>query len=164
MNTVPRTTRAAKRPLPARAAGHACRRAPPASPTTHDRAATVGERVAFFRAMAAIAAKKIARGQPWAALALLSLVARTLDGVRTTIAGDDGQADYEDRRATAPPMTPAEQLAALRALAREMESLTPQVLALGADVPADVAPQVHRFFDLAEAMLRETAPGDESGH
>lgn len=134
---------------------------PPAPLTQHERAARVSERVAFFWAMAAITAKKIARGQPWAALALLSTVARTLDGVRALLGDDAGQAGYEDRRSDSPPAEPAAQLAGLRALAREMESLTPRALALGAEVPAEVVPQAYRFFDLADALLNGASPAGE---
>lgn len=138
--------------------------APPAPLARHEHAAMVSERVAFFWAMAAITTKKIARGQPWAALALLGTVARTLDGVRALLGDDAGQAGYEDRRADPPSAEPAAQLAGLRALGREMESLTPRALALGAEVPAEIVPQVCRFFDLADALVNAVPPGGEGAH
>lgn len=54
-----------------------------------------------------------------------------------------------------PPLSPQEKLDQLRAMAVEMETLTPRVAATGADVPTAIAPRARRFLDLVEAEVRE---------
>jgi hypothetical protein len=67
----------------------------------------------------------------------------------------------ETRRATLRPATcTREQIAVLRAMAREMAALSPQVEALGVSVQSGVIPYVYDFFDLADAMLTEGIRAD----
>ncbi len=72
-----------------------------------------------------IATKKIARRQPWTALALIGMVEHTLDKVKWLV-GIGDQPGYEDRRTGLPPVQLSEQLRLLRDMAAEMEGLTTQ--------------------------------------
>jgi predicted nucleotidyltransferase len=121
----------------------------PQSP--EERAQAAADRATFFWAMILIAAKKVARRQPWGALGMADMVQGTLDEVKRLVG-----APVEPEQAKAlPPVQPGEQLAHLRRMAREMEAVTPQIVALGGSVPTEAVSLVHRFFDLVEAILQE---------
>lgn len=115
-------------------------------PTEKQRAQCVTERILFFWAMLPIAAKKIARGNVLDALAMSRMVANTLSEIQEQLGEENSRTALE----TAPLSGQREQLERLRQMARQMEALAPQAVALGAQVPADVAPQVDRFLDLTE--------------
>lgn len=121
----------------------------PQTPT--ERAAAASERTNFFWAMIPIAAKKAARRQTWEALGMIGMIRGTLKEVKRLI-GAEG--DETSSLNLPPPVQPAEQMQFLRQMAREMEALTPPLLALGGTVPAEAVPQVQALFDLAESMLK----------
>ncbi len=60
-----------------------------------------------------------------------------------------------NRPTDTPPVQAAEQLALLRAMCREMETLMPQVEAIGGSVPWAAVPPIYRFFDLASMSMNE---------
>jgi hypothetical protein len=128
---------------------------PPVTPTAEERAAQLTNEVAFFWAMAKITAKKIARRQSWAALGMLGMVQRSLAGSKSAVDSAAPAVGHTDRRTEAPPITPADQLRALRATAQEMEALLPDLTVLGVAFAADTIPAIYRFFDLAETLLQE---------
>lgn len=113
--------------------------------------------VAFFWAMSNIAAKCVARRQPCAALKLLEVVGEALAEVKAMAGGPPAVGGPSEERE--PSLQLRRQLALLRAMAGEMEALTPRIVALGGTVPVQAILQIHRSFDLAEAMVGE--PGRE---
>jgi hypothetical protein len=130
---------------------------PPAEPAPPlretDRVARLTERTAFFWAMAPIAARKIARRQPRAALRLIEMMARAMEEVRWLCDLHDAPPPAEDRDPDPPPVQPAEQLAALRALTRTMESLSAAITTHGGTVPVALIPHVYDFYDFTERLL-----------
>jgi hypothetical protein len=126
----------------------------PAPPlTAAERATLLTERTVFFWAMAPIAARKIARGQPRAALRLIEMMARAVEQVRWACDLREMPPPAEDRGPAPPPVQPAEQLAALRALTRAMASLTARIAAYGGEVPVAVIPHVEDFYDFTEHLI-----------
>jgi hypothetical protein len=133
--------------------------APPAPPTDAARAAAATQDAVFFWAMAPIAAKYIARGWPEAGRDLLRLMAQALDRV-LAYAAPAAPRGPPGRRRRGLPGRPRGQLAALRAMAREMAGLTPRLPLLGGSVHPDTLPQLACFFDTVEMLIRpEAAPG-----
>src|SRR5262249_6457779 len=126
---------------------------PPAPPSPQARAKTVTDDVIFFWAMSKVTAKKIARGQPWAALNLLAMLRRALHNVQWLTGATTIETPWEDRAPDLVPGTPAEQMALLRALVAKMEALGPQIRAIGATIPDQAIPQIYNFFALAESMI-----------
>ncbi len=130
---------------------------PPAQPTPPlteaARTARLTDRTVFFWAMAPIAARKIARGQPRAALRLIEMMARAVEEVRWLCSLRETPPPTEDRGPALPPVQPADQLVALRDLARTMEALTATVTARGGTVPVAVIPHVSAFHDFTERLL-----------
>jgi hypothetical protein len=143
-------------------------RAVPAPPLTDaERAALLTERTVFFWAMAPIAARKIARGQPRAALRLIEMMARAVDEIRWVCGLRETPPPAEDRGSAPPPVQPAEQLTALRDMTRTMESLTATITRQGGTVPLAAIPRIYAFFDFTERLIaergrRDHAPGSGS--
>lgn len=112
----------------------------------------IANAINFFWAMILIVAKYTARS-PWEdRMGLLKWAfgplreAQEFVGMRTPPIPDDE-----------PPYTPdpAQKLAVLRELARQMEALMPQVAAQGVRVPSRIMPQAFRYFDLVEVIVQE---------
>jgi hypothetical protein len=138
-------------------------RATPALPLTDaERAALLTERAVFFWAMAPIAARKIARGQPRAALRLIEMMARALDEVRWACGLRETPPFAEDRSPTPPPVQPDEQLATLRALAQSMEQLTTTIAEQGGAVPVAAIPHIYDFYDFTERLIVERGRTDHA--
>lgn len=128
---------------------------PPEPVPAGERAARVTERVIFFWAMSPIAAKFVARRQRRAALAMIEMIERVLHEVQWLVGTRADAPGFKDYRTDPPPVEPAEQLAAVRALAHEMESLAPRIIASGAAIPTEAIAEIDRFFALVGAMLAE---------
>lgn len=130
---------------------------PPAEPapplTDRERAALLTERSVFFWAMAPIAARKIVRGQPRAALRLIEMMARALEEVRWACGLRATPPFAEDRSPTPPPVQPGEQLATLRAVTHSMETLTTTITEQGGAVPIAAIPHVYDFYDFTERLI-----------
>jgi hypothetical protein len=125
-----------------------------------DQGALLTERIVFFWAMAPIAARKIARRQPQAALRLIDMMKRASEEVRWACSLRDTAPLPEERGRAIPPVLPGEQLAALRTLTRETEALTDTILAHGGTVPVEAIPHVYTFYDFTESLLAENhVPG-----
>ncbi len=131
------------------------RQSPPPLASVDQRIIAVTDQTIFFWMMCNVAAKIIVRRQRRYALQMIDAVAQALHRVCWLIGLSDSEPGYKDTRTDAPPVEPIAQLAALRALAQEMEALTPQIIAFGATAPREAIPQVYRFFALVEAMLAE---------
>jgi len=105
----------------------------------------------FFWMMANVVAKYIARRDTWGVLNLLQslwLAVREIEwfaGIRPTSPALRERPDF------APPMSPEEQLAALRGLIAEMESLMEAIPELRAAVEPAVPEQTHLFLGLVES-------------
>jgi hypothetical protein len=128
--------------------------APPQS--TEEVARIASEKVAFFWAMCDIAAKKIARRQSWAATRMLSMLGQTLDEVVWLAGVRDGQPGFGYEGVVPPPVQPAEQLALLQKMVREMASLLPAISAIGGVVPSDkAASQICNFLALADVLVNK---------
>ncbi len=123
--------------------------APPLS--SEERTERASNQVAFFWAMCIVAAKKIARRQPWGALTMFGMLTYTLEEVEWLVGLRDERPGYKDTRTDAPPVQPADQMAMLREMAGRMEELTPQIEAISVSVPRDAIAQIYRFFDIAQA-------------
>ena len=132
--------------------------APPLAVNEAQRAADLSDRVAFFWAMIAIAAKKAARRQLWEALRMIDMVQQTLDKVYRGL----GKEPAVDALPT-PPCTPLAQMGRLRALAAEMQALQSELVTLGGAPQEEAAMQVLAFFDLAEAILMASEGHGNSG-
>ena len=128
---------------------------PPESITATERATRVTDRVIFFWAMSPIAAKFVARRQRRSALTMITMIERTLQEVQWLVGTRNHPPDFKDNRTDSPPVEPTDQLETVRALAREMETLTQRILAAGATIPTEAILEVNRFFDLVGAMLVE---------
>ena len=116
--------------------------------SSQDRANAAADRAAFFWAMVPIAAKKTARRQIWESIQMITMVRGALaDVAKLCDAQSPGALDLP------PPVEPAGQLLLLREIAREMESLAPRLIAIGAAVPAGAITQVHTLLDLVEEMI-----------
>jgi predicted nucleotidyltransferase len=112
--------------------------------------------IAFFWAMCDIAAKKIARRQPWSAIQMLTMLGQTLDEVRWLVGEASAQPEYGYEGSDPPPVLPSAQLALLRGMAGEMEALMARVAGQGGDVPqAEAISQIYSFLDLVAAMIEE---------
>lgn len=127
----------------------------PESLTAKERATRVTDRVIFFWAMSQIAAKLVARRQRRFALTMIGMIERTLHEVQWLLGIRNHAPDFKDYRIDPPPVEPADQLATIRALAQEMDGLTPQIIASGAAIPTEAIAEIYRFFDLVDAMLTE---------
>jgi hypothetical protein len=128
----------------------------PARPPLADRerAEAAANQAAFFWAMVNIIAKKIARGHSWAALRMLCAIRVSLDEVKWLVDPSNEQPDYSDKRPGLPPVQPTEQLALLSRMAHEMEALSPQLMALGCEAPAEAMQAIYTFIDLVEESFR----------
>ena len=125
---------------------------PPPPPTVEERARLIQDSLDYFWAMCPIAAKKIARRQPWVALRLFSGLEYALEEVRWLTGSRSERPSYKDEYTMPPPVEPREQLAFLRGLALEMEALTPSVETAGSFVPREAIVQITHFFDLVDTM------------
>jgi predicted nucleotidyltransferase len=127
---------------------------PARSPTTKERAALLTHRIAFCWMMLAVIAKHIVRRQPWAVIQQLSMVRGTLDGIHHLLNEQPAAGtEFKDRRTDRPPTAPVEQMHAVRALAVELERLSPAVRAFGGEMPDHAIPQVWTYLALAERLL-----------
>lgn len=135
--------------------------APPAAPRTRsERAQVATARTALFWATVHNAAQCLVRREPWRALVMIGRAREALDELRNQVGARAPQATAGD---DLPALSPGRQMAILRAMAGEMEALTPQVARLGASVPVQLILQIERFLDLAEALLRETVDVECAG-
>ena len=123
-----------------------------------ERASMVTDRVAFFWAMSAIAAKKVARKQLWVALSIIAMVQNTLTEVRQYL----GRTGLPEAQPYTPPCSPEEQLQLLCKLAQEMQTLNPELLRMGSDTSEMAAGQVMCYFDLVATLLNEPQQNGES--
>jgi hypothetical protein len=102
----------------------------PATLASDDRLATAKDQTAFFWMMVTIVGKYIARRESWEVLGLLRFVWAVVARVEWLVGERDAQPDYRDTPPFQPPVSPGEQLAALRGLVDEMLALESRVPAL----------------------------------
>ncbi len=119
--------------------------------TREERATAAARHVEDFWGQSVIAVKAAVRGQAWAALGRIHFMRWQLDELRAVLEGRR-TIPGAPKSTTTPPVQPAEQVAFLRALCGEMETLMPQVEELGGSVPWDAVPHIYHFFDLACAV------------
>jgi hypothetical protein len=108
----------------------------------------VSQSVRFFWVMLLITAKYVARSPSEERMGLLPYAAAALAEVRE-FAGAPAPDEKEE-----PQAFPEEKLRLLRRLAGEMEALMPRVMALGVDVPVEVAPQAYGYLALVETITK----------
>ncbi len=113
-------------------------------------AARITQQATFFWAMLPIIAKYILRQNPWKVLELLRLVDWTLEEVKALIGVRPLPPTFKAMPQGAVPATAADQLAQLRRLAKEMQALSPQIMAGGGTLPAAAIPAIERALDLVE--------------
>ena len=128
----------------------------PGAQSERERNDAAAQRVAFFWAMCNIAAKMIARRQPWSAIRMLSMLGETLGEVRRLAGLTGAQPAHGYEGADPPPVLPSAQLALLREMAGEMEALMPgMAMPVGDTPPSEAISQIHSFLNLVEAMIEE---------
>lgn len=126
--------------------------------TQQERAERVTRLSTYFWVLSNIAVKHILRHQSWLAVETLEKLRGLVDSMRLFVGLSTLRRGQEEWRTTVlPPVTPGDQVAMLRETAREMESLTPSIEAIGARVQSAIIPSTYDFFDLAEAMLQQNA-------
>ncbi len=113
------------------------------------------ERTVFFWMMVQIAAKKSARGEMWAAIIVLNYVNHAFRQIKWLLGLTTELPFLENRTQDPLPAEPKVLLKQVRLVAKEVEDLTEQIMALGGEVPEQVIPAAYRFFDLTEAMIDE---------
>jgi predicted nucleotidyltransferase len=131
----------------------------PPSHTPQQRTDRVSFLVSHFWVMSNIAAKGTVRHfEPWSATSRIEALRGFLADVQRLVGVDAGLRGHEVwRTRLQPPKTASEQIDLLRITAHEMESLHPQIEAMGACVPVAVIPYVYEFFDLAVTMIEAKA-------
>lgn len=108
--------------------------------------------IARFWALAAITCKKIARRQPWSAIALLGKLRFLLDTISWHLGASELEPFHADTRSDPPPTDADGQLSALNTLISEITALTPALKEAGL---AD--PHLHLHLHPL-AMAKELAP------
>jgi len=128
---------------------------PAPRPTGLALADALTEKSIFVWMMVQMAAKKIARQQPWAAIIVLNYAQQALDEVKWLLSLSEQPPFFEPRQKDRLPTSPAEHMSLVRVLSGEMESLTPTITAAGGQVPVAVIEPANRFFNLVEAMIAD---------
>jgi predicted nucleotidyltransferase len=116
----------------------------------------------FFWAMAFIAAKKIARGQPAAAFGLMRMMHSAVQSVRENLAARPlpTWGSIASPHEPLPPTNVAEQTVYLAALLADMAALHPTTDGEGGLVTADAVAAIGHFVD----QVAEVASAGERGH
>jgi len=115
------------------------------------------ELVMTFWAMSFITAKKIARGEVWTAVKMLSTMQLELDELRAILEDRWDGTPYRDPRAGELPATRRQQLEWLRDTVETMRPLMATVARWGGDVPTAAFNDIEHFFDLVETLLDDPA-------
>lgn len=132
---------------------------PPAEPpelrTQEEHARLVRTEANFFWAMCPIAAKYIARRSAWEALSMLRMLTGTLNQAKWYAGLSSTEPGYRNIPTVPPPVQPTEQLAQLRQMATDMESLMQQASLLHNSVSSGAIEQVYSYFDFVWALVIE---------
>jgi predicted nucleotidyltransferase len=116
----------------------------------------VTTRTSFFWAMLNITAKKIAREEVVNAVNMLTMLEVSIAEVCWYMAGKRIRPSYEDIKTESSliPLEPTAQIHYLQKLAKDMETLTPSLLELGAtSIPSETISQIMLFVGLAEQVV-----------
>jgi predicted nucleotidyltransferase len=134
--------------------------------TQQERAEQTSQLSAYFWAMSNIAVKSVLRHQAWTAVGHLDRLRGIVDELKRLLDLSTVRAGQEEWRTTLlPPVHPAEQMAMLRELAREMERFSIAIKRIGGLVPSRAIPYVYDIFDLDDALLlQEVKSTTESDH
>jgi predicted nucleotidyltransferase len=128
--------------------------APPAKEVSaEERIARARHQLGYFWMMVPIVAKYIARRRTWDVLELLQMVERTVDEVAWLVDGSANRTELSARSEIAPLSRPREQLALLRQLAGEIESVTLCEEALQGAVSKEALSEVYLLLDQVEVTL-----------
>ena len=114
------------------------------------------EKSIFVWMMVQMAAKKIARQEPWAAIIILNHSHQALEHIKWLLGLSEKLPFFEPRQKGRLPSHPAEQMVQVRALTQEIEALTPTIMDAGGQVPVAVIEPAYCFFDLVDAMIADT--------
>ena len=128
---------------------------PTPRPTGPVLADALTEKSIFIWMMVQMAAKKIARQEPWAAIIILNYAQQALEHIKWLLSLSEKMPFFEPRQKGRLPSHPAEQMAQVRALSRETEALMPTIMNAGGQVPVNVIEPAYRFFDLVDAMIAD---------
>lgn len=109
----------------------------------------------FFWMMVPVVAKYIVRRQSWAALDLLNLLRYTLDEVSYLSEQADEPPVHTNKSSTPPPVQPADQLAMLTDMVRQMERLMSDIEGLRDVVSTQAQEQIGRYLRLASTVLAQ---------
>jgi predicted nucleotidyltransferase len=128
---------------------------PTPRPTGSVLADALTEKSIFVWMMVQMAAKKIARQEPWAAIIILNHTQQALEHIKWLLSLSEQLPFFEPRQKGRLPSHPVEQMAQVRALSREMEALTSMIMNVGGQVPIAVIEAAYRFFKLVDAMIAD---------
>lgn len=124
---------------------------PNASPTD-----LLTHKIAFFWVMSFVVAKYIARRDSESVARMTVVLTRTLTEAAAMCDSRGAlSAGYESMAAGLEAANPTAQLQVLRDLARHAEALGGQAADRGVVPPSEAVTQVHRFFELAEALVNQ---------
>ena len=122
---------------------------PPNAEGQHERARN---QVSYFWMMLPVVAKYIARRRAWGVVNLLNMLRYTLVDV-AELTGQRADVPYDPAGDSVPPAQPAEQLAALRSMARYMEGLMARTEDIRDAVSPEAIRQIEAAMDLAAGTL-----------
>jgi hypothetical protein len=115
------------------------------------------ELVVTFWAMSFITAKKIARGEVWTAVKMLSTMQLELDELQAILDDRWDGTPYRDPRTGVLPATRCQQLGWLREMGETMRPLMATVVHRGGTVPTAAVTDIEHFFNLVETLLAASA-------
>ncbi|MEO6458186.1 MAG: nucleotidyltransferase domain-containing protein [Chloroflexia bacterium] len=131
--------------------------APPPPQTPKERIEKAKHQTAYFWMMVPIVAKYVARGRAWGAVNLLHMLRYTLEEISELTGQGNDSPFYGTKSTLPPPSHPAEQLAMLREMAREMERFISVNPTLEEAVSPEALRQVQSHIDLAEVAITACA-------
>ena len=125
----------------------------PAHVSHRERLAKAVEQTQYVWMMVAITAKSVARRDSWKVLRLMTLTWSGLQQVRWFVGELAAPPDYSDQPDFAPPLTEADQVAALRVMAAKMAELASKHHEIGTSLSSDIAQQTELLLSLVERSL-----------
>jgi len=127
------------------------------SPKITDDSYDLENEIARFWALAAISAKKIARGHSWSAIAILGYMRAAVDQISWHLEVSGSSPGHPDTRSDRPPVDSQGQLAALEEFIGEVQALSPAIVAAGLPAPGSLAAEMAPLIDLARSVISEAS-------
>lgn len=128
---------------------------PPSSLSSQERAERARNQAAYFWMMVPVVARYIARRRLWGVVNLLNMLRYTLEEIAELTEQGDISPLHATTSTLPPPAQPADQLATLQDMAREMERLMVNVPSLHDVVSAHAREQIRHHIQLAASALND---------